>query len=88
MEGFGCAGRGGREQRLARAAAADVGGLMCRGLWVRGAGREGGGSDLSGRRGSVMSGRPALVARAAAAAAVAAARAAAAAALAAVAGSA
>ena len=51
-------------------------------------GEGGGSSDLSWRRGSVMSGRPALVARAAAAAAVAAARAAAAAALAAVAGSA
>ena len=44
--------------------------------------------DAEGQRGSVVSGRPALVARAAAAAAVAAARAAAAAALAAVAGSA
>ena len=51
---------------------------MQRALGARGG--EGGGSDLSGRRGRVMSGRPALVARAAAAAAaVAAARAAAAA---------
>ena len=41
-EGVGCAGRGGRrEQRLARAAAAvDAEGLMCGGLWLRGAGRE------------------------------------------------
>ena len=42
---------------------------MQRALGARGG--EGGGGDLSGRRGRVMSGRPALVARAAAAAAVA-----------------
>ena len=43
---------GGREQRLARAAATDAGGWMRGWLWLRGADvqEEGGSSDLSGRR--------------------------------------
>ena len=39
--------QGGGEQRLGRVAAANAGGLWCRGLWVRGAGGGGEGHTIA-----------------------------------------